>query len=146
MKVGLFRDPNKDNKTLLAMSNGKMVYKGYRPDPDQEMTYTMLAIRNKVTNKVRLVKAERWMLGPVLDKEPESSEVLGTNKINTLNKQFGSKKARRRTEQYEKMKVDDDTAKEYLEKSIASMSQLFFPQSLLFYLFIYFNDFLAYYF
>ncbi|KAF7997136.1 hypothetical protein HCN44_005413 [Aphidius gifuensis] len=121
MQVGLFRDPNENNKTLLSMSNGKMVYKGYRPDQKKEQTYTMLAIRNKNTGKVKLIQAERWLLGPVLDKEANTDDALDKNRaihLNALNKQFGSKKAKRRTEQYEKMQVNPEDVKEDLEKKI----------------------------
>ncbi|XP_044011698.1 DNA-directed RNA polymerase I subunit rpa49 [Aphidius gifuensis] len=125
MQVGLFRDPNENNKTLLSMSNGKMVYKGYRPDQKKEQTYTMLAIRNKNTGKVKLIQAERWLLGPVLDKEANTDDALDKNRaihLNALNKQFGSKKAKRRTEQYEKMQVNPEDVKEDLEKSVANIN------------------------
>lgn len=125
MQVGLFRDPQENNKTLLSMSNGQMVYKGYRPDQTKEHTYTMLAMRNKTTGKVKLIQAERWLLGPVLDKEANTDDVLDKDRIihlNALNKQFGSKKAKRRTEQYEKMQVNAEDVKEDLEKSVANIN------------------------
>lgn len=123
MKCGLYHDKTKE-KTILAMSNGQVVYKGYRPNLSKELTYTMLAIHNKKTGKVRLVQAERWDVAPVLDDHVDKSNEDGIDKMAELNKQFGSKKMKRRTEQYERMKVDVNNVKEQLEKSVASMYHL----------------------
>lgn len=119
MKCGLYTDEQK-NKTVLAMSNGQVVYKGYRPDLSKEMTYTMLAIHNKKTGKVRLIQAERWDVAPVLDEHINNSPDDELDKTAALNKQFGSKKVKRRTEQYEKMKINVDNVKEQLEKTVSS--------------------------
>ncbi|XP_063973151.1 uncharacterized protein LOC135160492 [Diachasmimorpha longicaudata] len=120
MKSGVFYD-EKAKKTLVAMSNGQVVYRGYRPDPAKELTYTMLAIHNKKTGKVRLVQAERWQVAPVLDREPERNNDLDGNRLMMLNRTFGSKKVKRRTEQYEKMKVNIEAAQEQLEETIANV-------------------------
>lgn len=120
MKCGLYSDDNK-KKTVLAMSNGQVVYKGYRPDLNKELTYTMLAIHNKKTGKVRLIQAERWDVAPVLDQHLEDNNDDNIDQVVALNKQFGSKKAKRRTEQYEKMKINvDSVLKEQLEKTVSS--------------------------
>ncbi|XP_012255265.2 uncharacterized protein LOC105685590 [Athalia rosae] len=121
MKCGLYRE-EKSNKQLLALSNGQIVYRGHRPDPDEAPTYTMLAIHNKRTGKVRLVQAERWQVAAVLDKEVESNIDLDENRIAMLHKQFGSKKVKRRTEQIERMKIDVETVKEQLEKTVSSVN------------------------
>ncbi|KAG7205171.1 hypothetical protein KM043_018263 [Ampulex compressa] len=92
MSCGLFYDKNKQ-KTLLALSNGQIVYKGYKPDTKKDLTRTMLVLHNKRTGRVRLVEVERW--------------------------QFGSKKVKRRTEQYERLKVNVESVKEQLEKTVS---------------------------
>lgn len=102
------------------MSNGQVVYKGYRPDLSKELTYTMLAIHNKKTGKVRLIQAERWDVAPVLDEHVDDTNDDNVDKTAELNKQFGSKKVKRRTEQYERMKVNVDNVKEQLEKTVSS--------------------------
>ena len=119
MKCGLYKDEKK-KKIVLAMSNGQVVYKGYRPDLDKELTYTMLAIHNKKTGKVRLIQTERWDVAPVLDEHVDNANDDEIDKTAALNKQFGSKKVRRRTEQYEKMKINLDNVKEQLEKTVSS--------------------------
>ncbi|XP_012273280.1 uncharacterized protein LOC105695866 isoform X2 [Orussus abietinus] len=118
MDCNLFYDERK-KKTTLALSNGQVVYKGYKPNVDKELTYTMLAIHNKKTGKIRLVQAERWQVVPVLDTKLEIVEDTNTDKIAMLNKQFGSKRVKRRTEQFERMKVNVDSVKDRLEESVS---------------------------
>ncbi|XP_071557903.1 DNA-directed RNA polymerase I subunit RPA49 [Temnothorax nylanderi] len=121
MSCGLFHD-QKDDKTVLALSNGHIVYKGYRPDCEKESTRTMLVLHNKRTGKVRLFEAERWQVTPVLEK-PGVGDSKDNAEENTiiLNKQFGSKKVKRRTEQFEKLKVNVDSIKEQLEKTVSNV-------------------------
>lgn len=120
MSCGLFHD-QKDDKTVLALSNGHIVYKGYRPDCKEESTRTMLVLHNKRTGKVRLFEAERWQVTPVLEKPDVENDKNDVNKKNIiLNKQFGSKKVKRRTEQFERLNVNVDSVKEDLEKSVLS--------------------------
>lgn len=124
MSCGLFHDQNND-KTVLALSNGQIVYKGYKPDPKKQLTRKMLVLHNKVTGKVRLVEAEQWHVSPVLQKPViEENKDNIDDKIAVLNKQFGSKKVKRRTEQYEKLKVNVDSVKNQLEKSVSSKYSL----------------------
>lgn len=121
MSCGLFHD-QKDDKTILALSNGHIVYKGYRPDCKEESTRTMLVFRNKRTGKVRLIETERWQVTPVLEKpdiEDNKNDIDKKNII--LNKQFGSKKVKRRTEQFERLQVNVDSVKEQLEKSVSNV-------------------------
>ncbi|CAL1684730.1 unnamed protein product [Lasius platythorax] len=121
MSCGLFRDQRED-KTVLALSNGQLVYKGYRPDFEKESTRTMLVVHNKKTGKVRLFEAERWQVTPVLEKPViEDNKNNMDEKILLLNKQFGSKRIKRRTEQFERMKVDANSVKEQLEKTVSNV-------------------------
>ncbi|KAK2586264.1 hypothetical protein KPH14_001520 [Odynerus spinipes] len=121
MSCGLFYDQKQD-KTLLALSNGQLVYKGYKPDNKQQLTQTMLVLHNKRTGKIRLVQAERWSVSAVLHKpvvdENTNNDV---DKIVLLNKQFGSKKVKRRTEQFERMKININAVKEDLEKTVSNI-------------------------
>ncbi|XP_043276113.1 DNA-directed RNA polymerase I subunit RPA49-like [Venturia canescens] len=121
MDCGVYYDKKKQN-TVLAMSNGQIVYKGYRPDSEKELTYTMLAIHSKRTGKIKLIQAERWEVAPVLDKQVQIDETLSnTEKIGALNKQFGSKKIKRRTELHERLRINISSAQEQLEKSVADI-------------------------
>ncbi|XP_012063823.1 PREDICTED: uncharacterized protein LOC105627147 [Atta cephalotes] len=121
ISCGLYRE-QKDNKTVLALSNGHIVYKGNRPDYKKESTRTMLVLHNKRTGKVRLFEAERWEVAPVLEKFDNEDKINDMDhKITILNKQFGSKKIKRRTEQFEKLKVNVESVKEQLEKAVSNV-------------------------
>ncbi|XP_015432750.1 PREDICTED: DNA-directed RNA polymerase I subunit RPA49-like [Dufourea novaeangliae] len=121
MSCNLFYDQQK-NKTMLALSNGQIVYRGYRPDTSQDLMRTMLVFHNRKTGKVRLVQAERWQVAPILDKPTEENNKITTDeRIAILNKQFGSKRVKRRTEQFEKMKVNVDSIKEQLEQTVSNV-------------------------
>ncbi|XP_017762089.1 PREDICTED: DNA-directed RNA polymerase I subunit RPA49-like [Eufriesea mexicana] len=121
MSCGLFYD-EKRKKTMLALSNGQIVYRGYKPDTSKDLMRTMLVLHNKKTGKVRLVQVERWQVTPVLEKPiVEDNKGAEDEKIATLNKQFGSKKVKRRTEQYERLKVNVESVKEQLEQTVSSV-------------------------
>ncbi|XP_054002469.1 uncharacterized protein LOC128889115 [Hylaeus anthracinus] len=121
MSCGLFYDEKKRN-TCLALSNGQVVYRGYKPDTSQDLMRTMLVLHNKETGKVRLIQVERWQVTPVLEKPViDNTDISIDDKISTLNKQFGSKKVKRRTEQYEKLKMNVDSVKEQLEQTVSNV-------------------------
>ncbi|XP_066581173.1 uncharacterized protein Polr1E [Prorops nasuta] len=121
MECDLFYDEQKKEQ-LLALSNGQIVYQGYKPIESNELMQTMLVVHNKRTGKVRLLKAERWQVSPVLHKFQSNVESdVDSDKLAMLNKQFGSKKAKRKTEQYEKMKVNVNSIKEQLEKTVENI-------------------------
>ncbi|XP_078050199.1 uncharacterized protein LOC144476819 [Augochlora pura] len=118
MDCGLFYDPQKSRRTL-ALSNGQIVYRGYKPNTSQDLMRTMLVLHNKKTGKVRMVHVERWQMTPVLEKPViDNGSTTTVEKVTMLNKQFGSKKVKRRTEQLEKMKVNVDFVKEQLEQTV----------------------------
>ena len=124
LKSSVFSD-EKCGKTVLALSNQKIVYKGYRPNLEEEASCTMLVIHNKRTGKVKLVQAERWNVAPVLDRNLNIDNDLEVDKIARLNKQFGTEKAKRKIIKDEKSKSNDEFVKSILEKH-ASGKRLFF--------------------
>ncbi|CAK9831712.1 hypothetical protein ANTRET_LOCUS8658 [Anthophora retusa] len=120
MSCGLFYDQKK-KKTTLALSNGQIVYKGYKPETDQDLMHTMLVVHNRKTGKVKLVQVERWQVTPVLDKPVVQDNATESEQISMLNKQFGSKKVKRRTEQHERLKMNVEHIKEQLEQTAANV-------------------------
>ncbi|CAK9815718.1 DNA-directed RNA polymerase I subunit RPA49 [Anthophora quadrimaculata] len=120
MSCGLFYDQKK-KKTTLALSNGQIVYKGYKPETDQDLMHTMLVVHNRKTGKVKLVQVERWQVTPVLDKPVVQDNTAEDEQISVLNKQFGSKKVKRRTEQHERLKMNVEHIKEQLEQTVANV-------------------------
>ncbi|KAL2720866.1 DNA-directed RNA polymerase I subunit RPA49-like [Vespula squamosa] len=121
MSCGLFYDKQKEKK-LLAVSNGQIIYKGYTPDNKQQFMQTMLVLHNKRTGKIRLVQAERWSVSPVLHKQVvDNNKNTDADRIALLNKQFGSKKVKRKTEQFERMKINVNAVKDDLEKTVSNI-------------------------
>ncbi|XP_043788236.1 uncharacterized protein LOC122712538 isoform X1 [Apis laboriosa] len=121
MSCGLFYDQNK-KKTMLALSNQQIVYRGYKPDTTQDLMRTMLVLHNKKTGKARLVQVERWQVTPILEKSAiKDNKEAEDEKIAILNKQFGSKKVKRRTEQFERLKVNVESIKEQLEETVSNV-------------------------
>ncbi|XP_076618974.1 uncharacterized protein LOC143340649 [Colletes latitarsis] len=121
MSCGLFYDEKK-RKSCLALSNGQIVYRGYKPDMSNDLMRTMLVLHNRETGKVRLVQVERWQVTPVLEKPVlDNNKITEDDKIATLNKEFGSKKVKRRTEQNEKLRVNVDSVKEQLEQTVSNV-------------------------
>lgn len=120
MSCGLFYDQNK-KKTMLALSNQQIVYRGYKPDTTQDLMRTMLVFHNKKTGKARLIQVERWQVTPILEKSAiKDNKEAEDEKIAMLNKQFGSKKVKRRTEQFERLKINVESIKEQLEQTVSS--------------------------
>ncbi|XP_006572264.1 uncharacterized protein LOC551240 isoform X2 [Apis mellifera] len=121
MSCGLFYDQNK-KKTMLALSNQQIVYRGYKPDTTQDLMRTMLVFHNKKTGKARLVQVERWQVTPILEKSAiKDNRQAEDEKIAILNKQFGSKKVKRRTEQFERLKINIESIKEQLEQTVSNV-------------------------
>ncbi|KAH0945216.1 hypothetical protein HN011_011714 [Eciton burchellii] len=125
MSCGLFHDETKD-KTLLALSNGQTVYKGYKPDSEKD-SRTMLVLHNKKTGKVRLVEAEQWQVNPVLEMAINEENNIENNDMEndiekidqtTLNK-FKSRKSVRRAE-LSKF-INDDDEKGELEETVLNV-------------------------
>ncbi|XP_008548111.1 uncharacterized protein LOC103571653 [Microplitis demolitor] len=116
MKCGLFY-AEKCNKSVLGISNDHVVYKGHRPK--NQSTYTMLAIHNKTTGKIRLIQAERWVVSPTIKNQLVYDENIEDDQNNLLNTQFGTKKVKRRTMQYGKMKISVDAVKDQLTETVA---------------------------
>ncbi|PBC25428.1 uncharacterized protein LOC107993276 isoform X1 [Apis cerana] len=121
MSCGLFYDQNK-KKTMLALSNQQIVYRGYKPDTTQDLMRTMLVFHNKKTGKARLIQVERWQVTPILEKSAiKDNKEAEDEKIAMLNKQFGSKKVKRRTEQFERLKINVESIKEQLEQTVSNV-------------------------
>jgi hypothetical protein len=137
MSCGLFHDETKD-KTLLALSNGQTVYKGYKPDSEKD-SRTMLVLHNKKTGKVRLVEAEQWQVNPVLEMAINEENNIENNDMEndiekidqtTLNK-FKSRKSVRRAE-LSKFINDDDEKGELEETVLSTNLSIFYYYMIIF--------------
>ncbi|GLV39617.1 RNA polymerase I subunit E [Carabus blaptoides fortunei] len=113
----------KTNKTVMALATNKMLYTG-EEDTENNLCYTLLTIRNKKTNKIRLVpvnmvslNVEMPKINALLDNTLNNSQIS----VRDLNKQFGSKKTKRRTEQMERMKLNVSNVEEELKQTVAEI-------------------------
>jgi len=138
MSCDLFHDETK-NKTLLALSNGHTVYKGYKPNTENNSIRTMLVLHNKKTGKVRLIEAERWQVStqiktPInennnmenhdMEKKDEESEQIELKK-------FKSRKSLRNSELSKNIEFNNDVKKE-LEETISSKNLYIFYYVIIF--------------
>ncbi|XP_026474098.1 uncharacterized protein LOC113377873 [Ctenocephalides felis] len=113
----LLMDASSGDDYVVTESNNIM-YKGIVEH--FQNTVTMMAIKNKKTNKVRLIEMNKCNLVPVL-KDSLDMQLQHKSKkemLSLLNKTFGSKRTKRRTELKEHMAVNVDEIKEQLEKTI----------------------------
>ncbi|KAL3275820.1 hypothetical protein HHI36_020564 [Cryptolaemus montrouzieri] len=114
---------NKSNKKLLAAYTNKMLYLG-EIGSEEDLQYNFLVIRNHKSNKVRLVNLDHVSLKPCINRVNGLADSSITNeKITTseLNKQFGSKRTKRNTEQKERLKLDIENVKEQLEQTVSAI-------------------------
>ncbi|XP_044750566.1 uncharacterized protein LOC123310915 [Coccinella septempunctata] len=122
VKVDVFKDSS--DKTIVAAHTEKILYVG-GVNPNESAFNNFLVIRNKNTNKVRLVSYDTVNMDSFtrIDnsslKKTAASEELTTA---DLTKQFGTKKAIRVTEQREKMKFFIENERENLQKAVAEVT------------------------
>jgi len=139
MSCGLFHDETKD-KTLLALSNEQITYKGYKPDSEKDSVRTMLVLHNKKTGKVRLVEAERWQVTPVLEMPINEENNMQNNDIKEKDKKieevilnkFKSKKSVRKSELFKNSKVNNDTKEELEETVLGKNLSIFYYYVIIF--------------
>lgn len=113
---------DKRDRFSVAAATENMIYHG--PVNRDELFNTFVAIRNKKKNKIRLVAVDHVTLSPLFKgQEDLLNTTTGTTELTTseLNKQFGSKRIKRQTEQRERMKMDIENVKEQLEQTVADV-------------------------
>lgn len=78
--------------------------------------------------QAKLIAVDHVTLSPIFLNKEKLNVVPGTDQNTTvahLNKNFGSKKIKRHTEQLERMKIDVDIVKEQLEETVQSKCLIF---------------------
>lgn len=102
-----------------VMTVGANVYQG---DINEEsLTKNYIAIRNKTTNKVRLITVDTASLINNIYSEKAKEEfgsVQQNESYQKLLRNFGGKKAKRYLDRVEKMKIDVSVVKDQLEKTV----------------------------
>lgn len=72
---------------------------------------------------MRLIAVDYATLAPLFEKSPKLKTTTKKSDLLTasLNKEFGSKRTKRITEQRERMKIDIENVKEQLEQTVAGI-------------------------
>ncbi|KAG5882579.1 hypothetical protein JTB14_030128 [Gonioctena quinquepunctata] len=115
-----------DESKLVGITTDKMLYTGTLAN--DELYNTFILIHNRKKNKIQLVQADHCTVSPRLNQKnllTETTKLPLDNSISELNKQFGSKKARRVTEQRQRLTMNIETVKEQLEKTVTGEHILF---------------------
>ncbi|KAJ8925362.1 hypothetical protein NQ315_009192 [Exocentrus adspersus] len=122
LESSLYR--SEDGKRIAGVTNGSLLYTGLI-DTDNDLYNNFLLVHNKVTGKVRLIQVDCCTVSACLDKKNNNimdvSEASASNSITELNKQFGSKRSKRSTEQRERLNMDINTVKEQLEETVSNI-------------------------
>ncbi|KAF5298727.1 hypothetical protein FQR65_LT09596 [Abscondita terminalis] len=109
---------NLKNDKHIAAATDNMLYKGIIQPKD--LYNTFIGVCNKKRTKMRLIAADHATLSPYFRDDGTSNDSFALLNATTseLNKQFGSKKVKRQTEQHERMKADIETVKKQLEQTV----------------------------
>lgn len=101
------------------MASGQVYHGNAKQD---DLTETYICIRNKSSNKVRILPIEQVQLTnniyEQLNKETEKTEMSKQESVQALLKQFGGRKASRYIDNQEKMKMDINIVKTELDQTV----------------------------
>lgn len=119
---------DKNKRVLLAAYRGDVntIYRGNLNDSkSNELVGTYLAIRNKITNKVKLVEVDQCLVKSYHHFEkPEEVPGLEIDARSLLLKRFGSKSAARSMEKYEKTKYNPDIVDPKLNETVGTVTKI----------------------
>ncbi|XP_031331747.1 uncharacterized protein LOC116162283 [Photinus pyralis] len=111
----------KENQLKIGAATSNMLYSG---NVESNHLYnTFIGICNKKKTKIRLIAADFATLSPRFDESRELNKSIERlqSTHSQINKSFGSKRAKKKTEQQERMKVDIEAIKDQLEKTVAGI-------------------------
>ncbi|KAJ9573861.1 hypothetical protein L9F63_008721 [Diploptera punctata] len=117
VKCGIFKEKSAGKKLVIIATDADNVYSGNEPNVQKDILCNLLAIRNKKTNKVRLVHIENYSL--TIRKQEERRDAVSEvsrDDFQELGMKFGSKRKQRSLEQYAKMHTDTELIEEKLNK------------------------------
>jgi hypothetical protein len=123
LKCELYSNKKTGEHVVMVAADGHTVFGGSVPAAGSQLSCNLIAIRNKKTNKVRLVPTTNVMLSPISRVEKNSSvSVVTQEDKDRLRMKFGSKRQQRSLENYKRMHADTDALKDKLKGVIDSMS------------------------
>ncbi|RZF40455.1 hypothetical protein LSTR_LSTR013917 [Laodelphax striatellus] len=126
MKCDVVFEDDSQSTTYLAWRNSQrsILLKGTKVQPEDQLTQTLLLIRNKKTNKIRVVATDRLVVSNIVNHDGQLAS--RKTKDDTISKQqvslmFGSKKAQRHAVLSKKLQINQDIVKSKLETSVADI-------------------------
>ncbi|XP_066245754.1 DNA-directed RNA polymerase I subunit RPA49 [Euwallacea similis] len=121
LKSVCFIDQTSKQK-IIGITNDDMVYSG--PVTNYN---TFLVVQNDNSKKVQLIQLDTSTITPLLQ-ENTVAPLKSKESIVNLRKQFGSQKVKRAIEQQERLTMNIENVKEYLETTVADISVPDLPQ------------------
>lgn len=107
-----------EGKHFVGVTTSKMLYTN--PLLNDEYYNSFLLMHNRTTNEIELMQIDQVTVCPVTQKENQIN-VLSKNEssLSELNKQFGSKRTKRLTEQRERLTMNIEAVKDQLIKTVS---------------------------
>ncbi|XP_069668742.1 uncharacterized protein Polr1E isoform X2 [Periplaneta americana] len=123
-KCELYEHRKTGERVLAMAEDSEHVFSGPALSDETKIVQRLLAIRNKKTNKIRLVPVESFHLTPKTHVEkPASISVVTQEDKLTLGIKFGSKQRQRIIENSIRMRVDENMLKDQLSQVIDGVSE-----------------------
>lgn len=115
---------NTTKKKVVAATTNEITYKGTLEEDEKNLCRILLAVRNKRTNKVRLVEVDQVELKPSFESRGILSETNAEDAFNNLYKSFGSKKIKRAIGQRNMQKFDIDAMEEQISQALEASTSI----------------------
>lgn len=119
-----FSDSSTGN-IVVGVANGDMIYTGEVDENENNDLYNnFLMVQQEGSNVIQLIQVNSCIVAPLLVPKKSSEETTPVKKqsFGDLRKQFGSKKAKRFTEQQERLAMNIENVTEHLEKTVANVN------------------------
>ncbi|XP_056639495.1 DNA-directed RNA polymerase I subunit RPA49-like isoform X2 [Diorhabda sublineata] len=108
------------SEKLIAVTSNKLLYTG--EVEDDELYHNFIVIHKRDSDQITLFQYDRATVQARFNKKRKFEiSPIKDNAAAELNKQFGSKKAKRVTEQRERLTMNIDAVKQQLEQTVAGL-------------------------
>lgn len=126
-KVDLYEDERDGSKRTVSVYNEGELYEGNILQNENSLCQKFILLRNKKTNKVRLIETDQANVKKVFHDSIFEGNLANEKTDhqytrNDLSKKFGSKKSIRATELGQRMKINSEIIKNQLETTVADVT------------------------
>ncbi|CAG9762127.1 unnamed protein product [Ceutorhynchus assimilis] len=118
LDAALFKEKG-SNKKLIGVSNGDMLYTGEVADFN-----SFLVVQTPDSKSLQLIQVDTSVVAPLLENKAPTTATTPVkgHSLAELRKEFGSKKAKRYTEQQERLTTNIENVKQTLEMTVADVT------------------------